>query len=40
MDVHLEYQKHLYLVFEFLDQDLKMYIDSVEAGLSPMLVKV
>lgn len=39
-DVHLEYNKHLYLVFEFLDQDLKMYIDSVEDGLSPMLIKV
>jgi serine/threonine protein kinase len=38
-DVHLEYNKHLYLVFEFLDQDLKMYIDSVEDGLSPQLVK-
>lgn len=38
-DVHLEYNKHLYLVFEFLDQDLKMYMDSVEDGLSPELIK-
>jgi len=29
----------LYLVFEFLDQDLKKYMDSVGKNLKPMLVK-
>ena len=37
-DISLEYNKHLYLVFEFLDKDLKMYIDSVDE-LSPLLIK-
>ena len=30
----------LYLVFEFLDRDLKKYMDSVSSMLDPMLVKV
>ena len=34
--IHVE--KNLFLVFEFLDQDLKRYMDSVQS-LSPMLVK-
>mmetsp|Transcript_933 Transcript_933/g.1657 ORF Transcript_933/g.1657 Transcript_933/m.1657 type:complete len:299 (-) Transcript_933:47-943(-) len=29
----------LYLVFEYLDQDLKKYMDSVPNGLPPMLIK-
>ncbi|TGZ56404.1 Cell division protein kinase 2 [Temnothorax longispinosus] len=31
--------KHLYLVFEFLQQDLKKLLDSVKGGLEPALVK-
>lgn len=31
---------HLYLVFEFLQQDLKKLLDSVKGGLEPALVKV
>ena len=30
----------LYLVFEYLDQDLKRYMDSCKTGLDPALVKV
>jgi|EP00624_Nannochloropsis_granulata_P002264 serine/threonine protein kinase len=30
----------LYLVFEYLDQDLKRYMDGCKAGLDPALVKV
>jgi hypothetical protein len=30
----------LYLVFEYLDQDLKRYMDSVDGMVSPELVKV
>ena len=33
-------EKHLYLVFEFLQQDLKKLLDSVKTGLSPELIKV
>jgi len=32
--------KHLYLVFEFLQQDLRKLLDSVKGGLEPALVKV
>lgn len=32
--------KHLYLVFEFLQQDLKKLLDSVKGGLDMALVKV
>lgn len=32
--------KHLYLVFEFLQQDLKKLLDSVKNGLDQALVKV
>ncbi|XP_012289017.1 cyclin-dependent kinase 2 [Orussus abietinus] len=35
----VEGEKHLYLVFEFLQQDLKKLLDSVKTGLEPMLVK-
>lgn len=31
---------HLYLVFEFLQQDLKKLLDSVKGGLDQALVKV
>ncbi|NP_001154935.1 cyclin dependent kinase 2 isoform 2 [Nasonia vitripennis] len=31
--------KYLYLVFEFLQQDLKKLLDSLKTGLSPQLVK-
>ncbi|XP_066581529.1 cyclin-dependent kinase 2 isoform X2 [Prorops nasuta] len=31
--------KHLYLVFEFLQQDLKKLLDSIKGGLEPPLVK-
>jgi len=34
----INYQSKLYLVFEFLDQDLKKYMDSV-ASMDPKLVK-
>lgn len=30
----------LYLIFEFLDKDLKRYLDSVDGALDPMQVKV
>jgi cyclin-dependent kinase 1 len=30
----------LYLIFEFVDKDLKKYFDSCEGMLSPQLVKV
>ena len=30
----------LYLVFEYLDQDLKKHMDSVPGGMSPQLIKV
>ena len=30
----------LYLVFEYLDQDLKRYMDGCKTGLDPALVKV
>ena len=30
----------LYLVFEFMQMDLKKYIDTVQGQLDPMLVKV
>jgi serine/threonine protein kinase len=30
----------LYLIFEFLDKDLKRYLDSCQDALDPMLVKV
>ena len=30
----------LYLVFEFMQMDLKKYIDTVNGDLDPMLVKV
>jgi cyclin-dependent kinase len=30
---------HLHLVFEFITEDLKMYLDNVEGNMSPMLVK-
>jgi serine/threonine protein kinase len=33
-------EKHLYLVFEFLQQDLKKLLDSMKTGLNPPLVKV
>lgn len=32
--------KQLYLVFEWIDKDLKKYMDAVPAGLEPNLVKV
>lgn len=32
--------KKLYLIFEFMDYDLKKYLDSNGAPLPPMLVKV
>lgn len=32
--------KNLYLVFEFLQQDLKKLLDSVKGGLDQALVKV
>lgn len=35
----LHSQQKLYLVFEFLDQDLKKYMDSIGKKLKPMLVK-
>ena len=36
--VHAEHK--LYLVFEFLDKDLKKYMDSQVSGIDPMLIKV
>ena len=30
----------LYLIFEFLDLDLKKYMDSIPNGLAPELIKV
>ena len=40
MDV-VHFENKLFLVFEFLDQDLKMYMDSCgPQGFSPALVKV
>ena len=30
----------MYLVFEYVDKDLKKYMDSVKGPLDPMLVKV
>jgi cyclin-dependent kinase len=35
--VHAE--KHLTLVFEYLDQDLKKYLDVCESGIEPSIVK-
>jgi len=35
--VHAEHK--LYLVFEFLDKDLKKYMDSQVSGIDPMLIK-
>jgi len=35
----LHCKNKLYLVFEFIDYDLKKYIDSVKNGIDPMLVK-
>ena len=35
----LQTDGRLYLVFEFLDKDLKRYLDSVDGMLDPMLVK-
>ena len=32
-------ENKLYLVFEFLDQDLKKYMDCQPAGIDPMLIK-
>lgn len=36
--MHAEHK--LYLVFEFLDKDLKKYMDSQVSGIDPMLIKV
>lgn len=36
--VHHDFKK-LFLVFEYLDQDLKKYVDSLDGPLDPMLVK-
>ena len=33
-------ENRLYLVFEYLDQDLKKHMDSVPGGMSPNLIKV
>ena len=33
-------ENRLYLVFEYLDQDLKKHMDSVPGGMSPKLLKV
>ena len=33
-------ENRLYLVFEYLDQDLKKHMDSVPGGMSPKLIKV
>eukprot|EP01045_Picozoa_sp_COSAG04_P024527 COSAG04_NODE_3071_length_3200_cov_2.336021_3_plen_90_part_00 len=33
-------ENRLYLVFEYLDQDLKKHMDSVPGGMSPQLIKV
>jgi hypothetical protein len=41
--LHQEESNHdtrLYLVFEFMQMDLKKYIDTVSGDLDPMLVKV
>ncbi|EPZ32720.1 protein serine/threonine kinase [Rozella allomycis CSF55] len=35
----VNYEKKLYLVFEFLDLDLKRYMDKCEGKLSPLIVK-
>jgi len=35
----VNYQSKLYLVFEFLDQDLKKYMDSVQTTMDPKLVQ-
>jgi hypothetical protein len=36
----LHQDSRLYLVFEYMQMDLKKYMDSVEGKLNPMLVKV
>jgi hypothetical protein len=36
----IHYKNRLFLVFEFIDYDLKKYIDSVQNDIDPMLVKV
>lgn len=33
-------KNRLYLVFEFIDYDLKKYMDSIQSEMDPMLVKV
>ena len=41
--LHQEESNHdtrLYLVFEFMQMDLKKYIDTVSGDLDPMLIKV
>ena len=35
----LQNDGRLYLIFEFLDKDLKRYLDSCDGPLAPMLVK-
>lgn len=36
----LHQDNRLYLVFEFMQMDLKKYMDSVKGNLDPMLIKV
>lgn len=39
--IDVEHSDHrLYLIFEWLDKDLKNYMDSVPGGMSEELVKV
>ncbi len=36
----LHHENRLYLVFEFMQMDLKKYMNSVKGDLNPMLIKV
>ena len=36
----LHQDNRLYLVFEFMQMDLKKYMDSVKGNINPMLIKV
>ena len=40
LDEVIHQEAKLYLVFEFLDQDLKKYMDSISKPFNPQLVKV
>lgn len=38
--VYYPSEKKLYLIFEFLDQDLKRYLDKNKHNLTPYMIKV